>query len=169
LDLQFYLDLGTYDIAQLILLVRSFIPILQAKGYSYEYIEYHEGHSWGNWRAHIDNALEMFFPNNALNVKEAASSCPTEFRLLQNYPNPFNERTTIEYQLSEEGDIEIGLFNLHGQLVCTLVDGPQKAGHHFLYWKGTDAEGSAQPSGIYFLRAKANGENREVRRILLLR
>jgi enterochelin esterase-like enzyme len=62
LDVKLYLDLGTYDIPMLIPLVRDFIPILQAGGYTYRYQEYHEGHSWGSWRTHIDDALEMFFP-----------------------------------------------------------------------------------------------------------
>lgn len=62
LDLTFYLDIGTYDIAVLIPMVRNLRQIVEAKGYEYEYHEYHEGHSWGNWRAHIDDALALFFP-----------------------------------------------------------------------------------------------------------
>jgi len=169
LDLQLYLDLGTYDISQLIPLVRTFVPILQAKGYTYQYQEYHEGHSWGNWRAHIDNALEMFFPNQAVLVQTRSYALPVEFRLQQNYPNPFNAQTTVEYTLSNEGEIDVSVFNLHGQLICKLVNDQQKAGSYSLLWNGTDSEGLAQPSGIYFLRAQVDGQNKDVKRILLLR
>lgn len=60
-DLTLYLDIGTYDIAMLIPLVRGFVPILASKGYRYDYREHHEGHSWGSWRSHFDNCLLQFF------------------------------------------------------------------------------------------------------------
>ncbi|UCE19037.1 MAG: hypothetical protein JSV84_01445 [Gemmatimonadota bacterium] len=69
LDVKFYLDLGTYDIQLLIPLVRGFKEILESKGYTFEYYEFHEGHSWGNWRAHIDNTLEFFFPADTTQLK----------------------------------------------------------------------------------------------------
>jgi enterochelin esterase family protein len=62
LDLTFYLDIGTYDITYLIPLVRRLKKILDKKGYDYHYEEFHEGHSWGNWKAHLDNALEFLIP-----------------------------------------------------------------------------------------------------------
>lgn len=61
LNLKIHLDLGTYDMPELIPMVRNLHSILQARGYTFEYGEYHEGHSWGNWRARIKNALEFFF------------------------------------------------------------------------------------------------------------
>jgi enterochelin esterase-like enzyme len=35
--------------------------ILEAKGYPLQYKEVNEGHSWGNWRALIDEPLIWFF------------------------------------------------------------------------------------------------------------
>jgi enterochelin esterase family protein len=61
-DLQMYLDVGTYDLSPLIPLVRGFIPVLLEKEYLHRYREYHEGHSWANWRAHLDGVLEFLFP-----------------------------------------------------------------------------------------------------------
>ena len=61
LDLKLYLDLGTYDIPLLMRQVLNFIPMLKEKGYPFLYREYHQGHSWGNWRAHLKDALEYFF------------------------------------------------------------------------------------------------------------
>ena len=61
LPLRLYLDLGTYDIPVLIPRVRNFVSQIQSKGYDYLYREYHEGHSWGNWRAHLDEALIYFY------------------------------------------------------------------------------------------------------------
>lgn len=62
LPLDIYLDLGTYDIPALIPLVRNLKKILDTKGYDFEYAEYHEGHSWGLWKAHLDDVFIRFFP-----------------------------------------------------------------------------------------------------------
>ncbi len=62
LNLKIHLDVGTYDMPELIPMVNDLHSILQARGYMFEYGEYHEGHSWGSWRARIRNALEFFFP-----------------------------------------------------------------------------------------------------------
>ena len=35
--------------------------ILARKGYDLKYQEFNEGHSWGNWRAHIDDMLDFFW------------------------------------------------------------------------------------------------------------
>jgi enterochelin esterase-like enzyme len=55
-----YLDWGTYEtsIRQSNL---ALLDVLHARGYSIETHEYHEGHSWGSWRAHTDDILRRFF------------------------------------------------------------------------------------------------------------
>lgn len=148
LQLKFYLDLGTYDIPQLIPLVRSFVPILQSKGYPYLYNEYHEGHSWGNWRAHIDNVLEFFFGTQPTRVREEGGK-PEGFQLYQNYPNPFNPETTVSYELASSSHVKLDVFDLLGQKVASIFDGDQSAGYHEVQWKPSLA------SGTYFLRLEA--------------
>lgn len=41
---------------------RRFQSVLEEKGYDFVYREYPEGHTWGNWRRHLIDALEHFFP-----------------------------------------------------------------------------------------------------------
>lgn len=36
---------------------RVFCGVLKEKGYAYKLLEVNEGHSWGNWRAHLDETL----------------------------------------------------------------------------------------------------------------
>ena len=178
MNLKFYLDMGTYDIAILITRMNNFLPILQAKGYVYQYLEFHEGHSWGNWRAHIDNALEMFFPGSSSAVNEHAEILPQQFGLHQNYPNPFNrsaERsrrsstTTIAYELAQASPVNLAIYNIQGQLVRTLMEGMQSAGRHAAVWDGKNSLGEMQASGVYFYRLLTNGRMVEMRRMILLR
>jgi len=60
--LEFYLDIGKYDIPELIPLVKNMEKILKDKQYSHSYHIWHEGHSWGNWRDHLGVMLQQFFP-----------------------------------------------------------------------------------------------------------
>lgn len=169
LDLKLDMILGTYDNAILIPMVRSFIPILDAKGYTYQYHEYHEGHSWGFWRAHIDDALEMFFPYRPTAAKSMYSFVPEKFRLLYNCPNPFNGETTIRFFVNREAFISIKIFNINGQAIRTMLSQKKAAGEHSIIWDGSDISGKPQASGIYFCQLIINGTPVEVRRMLMLR
>ncbi len=162
LNLKFYMDLGTYDIAQLIPLVRNFIPILQSKGYTHNYIEYHEGHSWGNWRAHVDNALEMFFPATAATVGEPESK-PTQFELYQNYPNPFNPTTRIQFRVASSGFVQLNVFDVLGREVATLVNEEKLPGKYDVQF-----DASKMSSGIYFYRL-TSGSFSSTKKIVLMK
>lgn len=169
LDLKIYMDLGTYDIALLIPLVRNFIPILHSKGYTYQYHEYHEGHSWGFWRVHINDALVMFFPYQSTAVKSGNNHIPTRFHLFQNYPNPFNAETRIQFYVDRNADISVKIYNLIGQSIRTLMEKKIASGTQSTNWDGKDSLGKLQPSGIYLCQLMMNGIPIAVRRILLLR
>lgn len=162
LPLKLYLDLGTYDIPQLIPLVRNFIPILQSKGYVYRYEEYHDGHSWGNWRAHVDNALELFFPGPAVSVGDAGIF-PPEFNLFQNYPNPFNPSTTLTFHLGHQSPSRLVVYDILGREITTLLDEILPAGAHSVRWNAEDT-----PSGIYIARLQS-GQSRLAIKLLLVK
>lgn len=61
-----YMDTGTiYDTQDKALEMKS---IMEGKGYQIMYGEYSEGHSWGSWRARIDDLLFYFFRQSSVNV-----------------------------------------------------------------------------------------------------
>jgi len=93
---------------------------------------------------------------------------PKEFALHQNHPNPFNPETEIRYEVSKEGRVTLGIYNLLGQRVKTLVHGIVKAGKHTARWEGTDESGKNVPSGVYVYRLEADGTLVE-RKMTLLR
>ena len=75
---------------------------------------------------------------------------PTDFVLLQNYPNPFNLSTIFEYQLPQDCEVTLEVFNLLGQKVAVLVSARQAAGHQAVGWhRGSLA------SGTYFYQLRA--------------
>ncbi len=80
---------------------------------------------------------------------------PKTFAIHQNFPNPFSERTEIKYQLPEECDVELAIYNVIGGRVKTLIDGKQSPGYYSAYWSGKDSRGRNVPAGAYFLTCKA--------------
>ena len=62
MNLELYLDLGKYDLPALIPMVDNLIRILRDKNYVFQFKQWHEGHSWGNWEGHVRLALLQFFP-----------------------------------------------------------------------------------------------------------
>jgi len=88
---------------------------------------------------------------------------PTSFSLSQNYPNPFNATTTISYNLPEESDVTIDLYDIMGRKIETLVSGAQSAGTHSVVWDASNVS-----SGVYLYRIIA-GNYTETRRCNLLK
>jgi hypothetical protein len=91
------------------------------------------------------------------------SALPDVYALKQNHPNPFNAKTTIEFNLSDESDVVIEIFDIIGRKTTTLTDGVLPAGVHSLTWDAEDA-----PSGIYFYRIRA-GKYIETKKAVLLK
>ena len=94
-----------------------------------------------------------------------------ETKLLNNYPNPFNPETWIPYQLAVPADVTIRIYNISGQLICSLELGRQAAGFYVgrsraAYWNGRNMYGESVTSGVYFVVLKA-GEYQQARRIVL--
>lgn len=92
---------------------------------------------------------------------------PYAFRLIQNFPNPFNTGTVIEYELREESDVEIGIFNALGQKVKTLRTGRLWRGPHQVVWDGKDQDGHTVASGVYVCRLKAGAMSRSKKLLMV--
>jgi len=74
-EIELYVDIGIYEEV----VGGSFLPkeelnfleankrfkkVLEEKGYDFIYKEYPEGHTWGNWKRHLIDALIYFFPKD---------------------------------------------------------------------------------------------------------
>lgn len=87
---------------------------------------------------------------------------PENISSLNCYPNPFNASITIRYVLWQTGTANLSIYNLRGQKVASLAEGPKSAGEHKLVWDGSDF-----PSGVYFVRLETGGSSRSIKMVLL--
>lgn len=85
----------------------------------------------------------------------AFSELPTTFAV-SSFPNPFNPSTTITYQLVEESNIFLQIFDVIGREVVSLVNDRKNAGYHSIPWHGKDSRGINVASGTYFYRFTAS-------------
>lgn len=77
---------------------------------------------------------------------------PRTFKLEQNYPNPFNPTTTIYITLKQADNINLGVYDIKGSLIRTLVNKKMNAGRHQIKF-----DGSGLSSGIYLYKLETSG------------
>lgn len=79
------------------------------------------------------------------------SEFPQTYILSQNYPNPFNPTTVIRYELPQNSEVTLQVFDMLGRQVATLANGSMPAGTHEVQF---DATGLS--SGVYLYRLQTS-------------
>ena len=97
-----------------------------------------------------------------VSVTDEDDSLPRQFTLSQNYPNPFNPVTSIDYALTNVGNVTLSIYNIRGERVATIVNEFQSPGAYRANW---NAENSA--SGIYFYRLQIGSASISKKMLLL--
>ena len=86
-----------------------------------------------------------------------------ETAIMPNYPNPFNASTTIRFQLAQNSDVTLDVFDSVGRRVLLLIDEERPAGVHF-----EQIQASGFASGTYFIRIIA-GDFMEVQKMAVIK
>ena len=104
------------------------------------------------------------FDTTVTSVKTIKSDLiPEKYGLEQNYPNPFNPSTTIEYSITEPGNVQLQIFDVLGNLVEILVNENQSAGIYTLKYRANN-----MASGVYYYQLKA-GNFKETKKFVLMK
>jgi hypothetical protein len=82
-------------------------------------------------------------------------------------PNPFKEGTLVSFDLPDEIEAEVRVYDVAGRMVRTLHDGPGDAGPNLVNWDGTNVSGDRVASGVYFIKLSASGDSRTQKVVLL--
>ena len=121
---------------------------------------------------HIASAIDQLESNSnrsseeemVLGVLQAIlpERLPTQAQLLANYPNPFNPETWIPFELDQDSQVSITIYDIQGQPIRRLELGMVIAGRHIstdeaAYWNGRTETGESVGSGTYFYQLQAGG------------
>jgi len=108
-----------------------------------------------------------FIPFAQLSTNNNEISIPNEFQLHQNFPNPFNPNTTIFYDLSQESNVQITVFDLLGREVIKLVDQLESVGNRSINWDGRDYADNLVNAGVYIYQIEADAFIQTKKMVLL--
>jgi len=93
---------------------------------------------------------------------------PEDFSVYQNYPNPFNPITSLRYDLPEQAQVTVIVYDQLGREVTQLVNTVQDAGFRSVHWDATDMHGKPVSAGVYLYQIRA-GEFVETKKMVLLK
>ncbi|MFQ5512367.1 MAG: M1 family aminopeptidase [Candidatus Krumholzibacteriia bacterium] len=120
-----------------------------------------------NLRDNVEFILSAFFQEPFIPTAIAAGAVPKPLRLAQNFPNPFNPVTTIRFSVPAKSRVTLRVYDVAGRLVETLLSGEVTAGAHTVTWDGSNRNGQAVASGVYFYRLSAPGRKLTRKMVLL--
>lgn len=118
------------------------------------------------WTAGPSRSVNL--TRGTLTSTDATPGLPETFALHGNYPNPFNPTTTLRFDLPQQADVRVEVYNLLGQRVLTVAPGALAAGHN----RTVQINAGALASGLYLYRLTAEmGETQHIEtgRMILLK
>lgn len=77
------------------------------------------------------------------------------FEITQNYPNPFNPTTNIAFNVPDDANVSIRVYDMLGREVATLVSGLYTSGSYITTWDASSDHGMTISSGVYMYRMDA--------------
>jgi hypothetical protein len=105
----------------------------------------------------VNDAGERFLADS-----DGALSIPRSVNMVQNYPNPFNPSTNITYKVkpvkASTARVSLSIYNIHGQLVRSLVDEQKSAGVYSVKWDGMDNQGRTANTGVYIFKLQSGAD-----------
>jgi hypothetical protein len=105
---------------------------------------------------------------NCEQVSIIDETLPITYNLYNAYPNPFNPVTMLQYDLPEDGFVNITIYDLMGRKVKTLVNSSQIAGYKSIQWNATNITGQPVTAGLYLYTIQA-GDYTQTKKMVLLK
>ncbi len=110
-----------------------------------------------------DEGIELYQVDlSETKVEQDIAAVPTAFKMKQNYPNPFNSRTTIEFDVPTQVDVDLAIYDVTGRQVHSMAMGILDAGSHSTVWNASHV-----PSGLYVIHLKAGDYTAHQRAVLM--
>jgi len=119
------------------------------------------------WSTNYDQAIRISY-DKTLGIEDRMTRAqPLTFKIKNPYPNPFNPSTTIEYDLPEQSDVSLIVYDIAGRDVQTVVSRSQSPGSYQISWNGTNRDGQLVAGGMYFARLLAGEYSRVIKMVYL--
>ena len=97
-----------------------------------------------------------------IGINNISFEVPKEFSLSQNYPNPFNPVTKFRFQITEQSDVRITVYDASGREIETVVNSQLRPGTYEADWNA-----SKYSSGVYFYKMNAGDFSQTIKMVLV--
>ena len=92
--------------------------------------------------------IETLLDEQEVSVLDENSSIQQQLKLVKAYPNPFNSSININFNITNQSNIQISIFDLNGRLISNNNLGIRRAGNQSIHWSPSHAISS----GTYLYR-----------------
>jgi hypothetical protein len=116
------------------------------------------GIAYAVWKWNFDQSVAGFsldnvtfsIPSTGVGTHESDTKVFAE-------PNPFNSELWVRWSQRAAARVKVGVFDVNGRRVASLVDGPRPAGESLVRWDANDDHGRRVAMGAYFIRVELPG------------
>lgn len=75
----------------------------------------------------------------------------------QNVPNPVNDRTDISFSVVEDGQVQLQIVDVYGNVVRSIAVDAKSGAKNMVSWDGADDNGALVANGAYVYKLVGNG------------
>lgn len=107
---------------------------------------------WVNYHHKVHHQIQAVASLPVMKIQSSDDSGNEQY--INSFPNPFNESATVKYELTEDANVKIEVFNLIGSTVSQLKSEQQQKGQQAFIINGNNL-----PSGLYFIKMSVNDQS----------
>jgi len=168
-DFEFLRFQGEPDIPNLNIFINDQPGILKIGAYSLQYLTQHHQIKIIFRKLNLNPTSEIEIDKFCINNKVIISdvndlndlhdkqwNIPKNHQMIKNYPNPFNGETKVEYDVIEQGNVELRIFNIKGQIIQSFNEGFKNPGKHSKVINFSSFEKMKFAGGVYFIQLFQN-------------
>ena len=165
---------GLIDIFDILVVLINWGNVVESDSYNTVVNSYYDDIDLDLYRSNFEeiyNSLPTGYDNNPIQLFleemfgfESIVQLPQEYKLHQNRPNPFNPATNIVYEIPNQGEINIIITNILGEVVEEYKGYIESPG---VYSYTFDA--SMLPSGIYLYHLKTKSGINLTNKMMLIK
>ena len=104
--------------------------------------------------------IETLLDEQEVSVLDENSSIQQQLKLVKAYPNPFNSSISINFNITNQSNIQISIFDLNGRLISNNNLGIRRAGNQSIHWSPSHAISSG--TYLYSIESQSNIINGKV-------
>ncbi len=114
------------------------------------------------WANTLNGEQDVYYTHIIPTIVGMAGTPANPFPCLSIFPNSFRDHTTIRYKIPANCFVTMSIFNIHGDLIKTLVEKNQSTGWYAVYFSD-----ETLPAGFYICRLSTGSQTETTRFIKL--